>query len=142
MPLITITCSSYWYPTDDYRLEGTKWQQITDAFGCALPDIIAKDGDKLGLDPDTPPGAVQVNYELFHPRAVNVPDIWIKVELTEVVEDEATRKLIRDELKRRIESWFTSREELILPSDLALDIFWGPGHGYVIGFSNGAAFDW
>lgn len=145
MPLVTLTCSSNWYP-GAHRFGGSNYQLTTVEFGRALPDIIAKDGDKLGLDPSTLPDGVQVNYELFHPKAVNAPEgIWMKIEFTEFGYDEETRKSFRDELKRRIEGWFSdhlAELELLTPPDFALDMFWAPGNGYV-NFGNGTvAFDW
>jgi hypothetical protein len=145
MPLVTLTCSSDWYPTAE-RYSDSRYRDAAVYFGESLPDLIAKDGDKLGLDPGTPADAVQVNYELFHPRAINAPDgIWMKIEFTEVVESGTKRMNIRDELRRRIEGWFSDHLEeleLLWPPDFALDIFWGPGHGY-FNFGNGTvAHDW
>ncbi len=147
MPLITITCSRGWYPAE-YRHEGTMQQEFTSEFGQDLPELIAKEGELLlGLDPGTTSDGVQVNYELFHPRAVNAPDgIWMKIEFTEgPPADEAAGEEIRNELRRRIEGWFTSHLnefQLPWPPDFALDLFWGPGHGYV-NFANGfVKIDW
>jgi hypothetical protein len=139
VPLITLTCHLNWYPTA-HRFEGTNSQEATAQFGEALPDLFTKDGDVLHLEPGTTPDGVQVNYELFHPRAVNAPEgIWMKVEFAEVIEDVEARKSIRDELRRRIEEWFNTHLEelgLMFPPDFALDCFWGPDHGF-LNFGNG-----
>ncbi|MDO8591512.1 MAG: hypothetical protein Q7R60_01125, partial [bacterium] len=71
MPLVTVKCREYWYPTSPSGL----------VFGLAraLPLLLTQEGKELLLDEGTPPNAVQVDFQKFGVLSINIPDVWILI---------------------------------------------------------------
>jgi hypothetical protein len=130
MPLVTITCKPGFAPTHR-RGTGTARQLRTEQFGEALPELLTKKRGRLHLDKGTPPEAVQVDYKTFHPKAVNAPDIWIRIEFSEYGFKKKVREQIRTELHSRLRGWFSNRDGPLQIPAMSLDIFWGPTHGFL-----------
>lgn len=145
MPLITITCHRDWYPADN-PVADTPYQRSTMQFAEELPGLFSDNAKELGMD-DCPHSGVQVNFELFHRQALNAPlGIWVKVEMTEVPERNINVRdvngvgfiiPVRDEVA---ETEITGKlMELMVPllaeisgePQYAVDVFWGPGHGWL-----------
>ena len=128
MPLANIKCMPKSYPAFNAGA-GTKAQQVTEQFGESLPALFVDNKDKLLLEADTPPEAVQVDFEKFHPKAVNAPDMWIQIKFSEIYPGKKKAKKVRKQLKQLFTDWFESRG-LPVPS-MSVDCFWGPTHGYL-----------
>ena len=141
MPLITITSHPGWYPTDFVEHDSPKQCSMMD-FASELPGLFSKNAGDLGMDP-CPPDGVQVNFELFHSRAINAPrGVWIKIEMAEVLErivrlpngtpvhtrDEATEAQVTAKLKELLRPLL---DMLDGQPQIAVDIFWGPDHGWL-----------
>jgi len=123
MPIVTITTS--------HRLTGDKGRAPTTwpyELGEAIPQMLFEHKEALHLDPDTPVEATQVNFDEFHIKSINTPDIWIKIQFTEVLPDHKMCE-VREATKSLIMVWFERFESG--PPDLAVDIFWGPSHGFL-----------
>ena len=133
MPLVTLKCQEKWYPTGPH---GVAYE-----LGEFMPILLVRNGDKLLLDPDTDPQDVQVDFQRFDKLSINTVDMWILIVFTEDVTDYTLQVLddIRLELERRISDWFRNYEGLpqedpeapIYPT-IAVDIFWGPGKGFLM----------
>jgi hypothetical protein len=133
MPLVDITIMP------GYRIQLVKMRdkvfaaaEITHKLVCchfarALPDILVKNARILKLDPRTPPEGIQVQSHEFGKFDVNVPNVWIKVQLSENQPDEIECFRIRDELYRILVEWFTDQD--YTPEDFVLDLLWGPTNG-------------
>ena len=109
-------------------------------FASELPDLLVGSAASLGLDPKTRPEGIQVMVHAFGPYDVNVPNIWVKIQLSDdrsVAPGEQRR--IRDRLYDLLVGWFTIQE--YAPGDFVMDLMWGPptnGRGTV----GGALFVW
>ena len=123
MPIVTITTSNRL--TGDHGRVRTTWHI---ELGEAIPQMFFEHKEALHLDPDTPVEATQVDFDEFSIRAVNAPDIWIMIQLTEVLPDHKMRE-VREAIQSLIKVWF---ERLSAgPPNLAVDIAWTPGHGFL-----------
>jgi hypothetical protein len=123
MPIVTITTSN--------RLTGETGRPTTTwpfELGEALPEMFHEHRRALHLHPGTPIDATQVDFDEFHVKSINTPDIWILIQFTEVLSD---RKMCeaRDEIKWLIMMWLERLGPV--PPNLAVDIFWGPSHGFM-----------
>lgn len=125
MPLIDITCKSDFFP-EDQEEPGTL---LVDHLGSDLPDMCVEHREKLGLESDTPPEGVQVDYHQFHSRAVNAPDVWVKVQFSEPYPGDVPATEITGHFKQLIFGWFEA-DGSTLPG-IAVDCFWGPTHGFL-----------
>lgn len=128
MPLITITTSLAYFPSSR-PADDTELQSLTAKLGEALPALIVDHAVRLHLDTDTPQVGVQVDYQAFHPRAVNVPDIGICLTFTETAPAETTQAKVREAFEDILMQYLHSQPG---PTpDIAVDIFWGPGRGFL-----------
>jgi hypothetical protein len=141
MPLVWISCRDPWYPTPAPArpAPGTPAATVL-ALGDALPALFTHDTDALRLDAGTPPEAVQVDYRRSHPRAVNHPDVWLLVVLTESGLALAERTGVRDRLRDRIVEWVA--DHAASRPVLTVDVFWGPGHGFMLDAAGRTTLDW
>lgn len=141
MPLVTITCSDGFYPRDKNPITGSMGdmpsagEDAVISLAQALPRLIVQNATSLGLDPDnTPEGGVQVDIQKFHGYAINTVDIWVCVQFTEPYPGEDVAKAARNELfevlAERIREDLTERHHIALA--VAIDMFWGPGHGFIV----------
>lgn len=131
MPLVTLKCRESWYPTSHSGLV----YELAEA----LPLLLTQDGQDLLLDEETPPNAVQVDFQKFDSLSINIPDVWMLIFFTEDGATHTTQQLedVRDKIIERISSWvrnhgigkFALGRGLEGRPEIALDIFWGPGHG-------------
>jgi len=136
MPIIHIFCKGDFFPPDELVLLGDEIspsQHFVMEAAKRLPRDIAERGEQLGLDDDTPAEGVTVLLHRLHWHSVNVPDVWFVVQLSEMPPPFLERReSVREELEKLLEGYF----ELIEPdTKRALDIFWGPSHGYIIGMT-------
>jgi hypothetical protein len=122
VPLITVTTTQEWHPTDKPQDDSHK-QMATAQLGQDLPNMFFEEQGKLGLDAGTPSEAVQVDFRLYHSRVVNGVDIWMVVQFTETGYDKVARISIKETLKDLIINWF-SAHNIDIPN-FALDMFWG-----------------
>lgn len=136
MPLITITCSSEYYPRDDILgLEPTPEQALVIGLADGLPSLININAAGLGLNPgDTPENDVRIDIRKFHSRAVNAPDIQIQVQFTEPYPHKN-----RKSASRLVRATFTDKVNYLVRENwrvdespwckIDIDLLWGPGHG-------------
>ncbi len=131
MPLVTITCSDQWFPTDSSHHDIIRNQRevVVLRLAAELPKLICAEANELCLDVDTPEEVVQVDLRKFHVSAINAPDLWFRIELTEEL-SLTQRQQVRDRLLHILQKWLADRS---LRPSWALDVFFGPGHG---GFVN------
>lgn len=131
MPLVTVKCRETWYPTSPSGLV----YELAEA----LPLLLTQEGEALLLDEGTPPNAVQVDFQKFDSLSRNIPDVWILILFTEDEANHTQQELedVRDMIIERISGWiryrgvgkFAMGRGLEGRPEIALDIFWGPGHG-------------
>ncbi len=106
----------------------------------ALPLLLTDNGEELFLDEGTSPQAVQVDFQKFDRLSINIPDVWILILFTEDEADHTEMELedVRDKIVERVSRkldtlipWriFNPKENPIERPTIAVDIFWGPGHG-------------
>ncbi|HTE58328.1 MAG TPA: hypothetical protein VK694_06295 [Verrucomicrobiae bacterium] len=127
MSIITITCSDNFYPADITGVGGADAERAI-RLAEALPALVVSRAEALLLEADTPEEAVQVDFQKFHRLAVNKPDLWFRVELTEEVPKYDDRIRVRNTLADMFMQWFTDHG---LPLTWALDVFFGPSHGCI-----------
>lgn len=127
MPLVTITCNEDWFPTKD-RAESAPLAVLL--LAKQLPHLMTTKLSRWLKD--TPPEAVQVNFDEFHYFAVNTPELWFHVWFTEDSWSEAERFVLTDSFTAMLAVWFF--EQWWNPR-WKLDLFYGPGNGVVV--SNG-----
>ena len=146
MPLIDVTRRpSYTFPEFVDGLGSAKLGQeatkdfIQDEFAPSLPKIFAQNCTDFGMDHDTPEDGVQVQLHEYGVCDVNVADIWIKVQFSEVYPSCYRAQEIRDSVNRAIVELFHSHD-LMVPDNYILDVFWGPSHG--CGSVNGTFIEW
>lgn len=135
MPLVTLTCSKPYYPSEASQPPYRGREQITATLASDLPRLIIECSDALGLEPGTPAEAVQVDIKQFHPLSVNAVDVWVHVQLSENY-SRATKA--RDALISILEDYFKENRS---EPNWALDMFWGPGHGKY-SFRSGETMTW
>jgi len=131
MPLVTMKCREKWYPQTS---AGLIYEMAE-----ALPLLLTRDGHELLLDEGTPPDAVQVDFQQFDELSINIPDLWILILFTEDAATHTAQQLeeVRDHIVKRITGWMRNRRvgrfaighKFDNEPVIALDIFWGPGHG-------------
>lgn len=131
MPLVQITTTSDYYPAATLEESSRNARQIL-AFGNTLPSLIINNGHLLHLEVDTPEVAVQVSHRAAHPFDMNVPDIWIEIRFTEANLNEVQQTEAVAVLKELILGWFNSNPMFLINPSIALDCFWGPGHGFLV----------
>lgn len=127
MPLVTLTCSSHYYPPDDPVSSHTTEQGYIAELARELPQMMldCKISLKMG---DTPEEAIQVDIKRFHEYSINTVDLWMHVWFTEPGEHygDKGRDMVRDTLASLIRVWMKNNK---LEFSWALDIFFGPGTG-------------
>jgi hypothetical protein len=99
---------------------------------------MADNAEALCLAPGTPDKGVQVDIQKFHTHAVNAVEIWIKIELTEVVHSEIDRFNLRNKMIVLIANWF---KEHNMELQWALDVFFGPATGCLV-YANSVQLTW
>lgn len=122
MPLITVTTTARWQEPGSVVFRLCK----------ALPRLLIERRKELHLDPDTPLEGVQVRLEQFGPHDINVPEIGVMTVFTEAA---PRSRLVREEIRQDIEEIiidFLKPELLADIPDLDVDVFWGPGAGFMI----------
>lgn len=130
MPLINIRTTPSLFPTGtSTKGRGTAAQQSIEEFGASLPDMFVLNSAKLGMTEDTPPAAVQVDYERFHTKAVNAPDLWVMIRFAEPYPGKKKAKKVVRVISRMFDNWFDVTDAL--KPGIAVDCFWGPTHGYL-----------
>ena len=146
MPLIDVTRRpSYAFPESVGYIGAAEWARqatadfIQQVFAPALPKLFAENSADFGMDPDTPEDGVQVQLHEYGEHDVNVADIWIKVQFSEVYPSCYRAQEIRDSVNRAIVELFHSHD-LMAPDNYILDVFWGPSHG--CGSVNGKYIEW
>lgn len=129
MPLVTLTCSSTYYPPDSthVKVEFPAQQRIID-LAEMLPKLIVAYADDLHLEAGTPEDAVQVDIKKFHAYSVNSVDLWVHVWFSENWNSEDVRKEVRDKLITIVADWLDEHE---LKFMWALDIAYGPTNGCI-----------
>lgn len=127
MPIVTITCSDNFYPADVTGVGGADAQQAI-RLAQALPALIISRAEDLYLAADTPEEAVQVDFQKFHRLAVNKPDLWFRIELTEEIPEYEDRMLARNALAEMLMEWLMSHD---LRLTWAFDVYCGPSHGCI-----------
>lgn len=138
MPLVTLTCSKMYYPPDDDIVPPTANQQKVIDLANDLPQLIIDQSEPLGIG-DVPPEAVQVDIKKFHARGVNTVDFWAHVWLTETPDSDEDRYRVRDTLRGLLKDWLKAHG---LKLEIALDVFFGPGVGAIIGRDGETVIDW
>ncbi|MFO0862608.1 MAG: hypothetical protein U0516_02720 [Candidatus Saccharibacteria bacterium] len=136
MPLVTVTCTDRYFPPDKVTA-GYEMQERVYEFGQLLPPSICRlmqtKGKMLGLDPETPEIAVQVDFQKYHRRAINAVDIWTKIKFTEPDPGKEKRIIVRDQLIVMIDDLLLHRR--IFHNNTftwAIDGFFdGPGFGCI-----------
>lgn len=129
MPLITIkTNPDAWLvePERRGRVEHLRRTMEQD-LGPALPSLFMQHKEALGLDDTTTVKAVQVEHGTFGHYDVNVPDLGIFIQFTEVIENAHALDRIRSRLVDILVTWFDGAG-FAMPT-CALDIKWGPMRG-------------
>jgi hypothetical protein len=148
MPLVTMKCRDRWFPTDS--------SDLAYKLGEALPVLLTWKGHELYLDDGTPPEAVQVDFEKFDRLSINIPDIWILIVFTEDADrlSHYQRTEVRDKIVARIVGFMkypaSSIGQLAVSGELksksrpamAIDIFWGPGHGCMLDQNGSTTLEW
>lgn len=123
MPLVTITTARA------YTLEDGTPYAIARKLGKALPWMFYTHQRALHLDPDTPLEATQVTFDQFGRHDVNTPDLWVLIQFTEVLENHLMME-VRDTIKSLILDLLDGQGGG--PPDISVDIFWTPGHGFML----------
>ena len=97
---------------------------------------------RFGMDAATPEGGVQVQFHDYGEDDINVADLWIKVQFSELPPHEQARFDIRDAVFRAIVDAFHGLRAhgVELPKNFILDVFWGPTNG--CGSVNGTHIEW
>jgi hypothetical protein len=139
MPLVTVTAKAEYFPAATPE-DDTERQALTAKFGADLPDIMKACGEQLGLGDKTPKEAVQVDYQLYHPRVVNGVDLWVCVLFTEEPPSEERQLEIR-KVFITIMRTFLAAHAKECPS-VAVDIFWGPGRGFFLMNTQTVLLEW
>ena len=109
--------------------------------GPVFPSLLVNNLYRLGLDANTPEEGVQVKFEHFSEEDVNGVDMWINIVFTEHYPEGSKPIAVKETLKAII---LTQIAECVgsmeLPFTLAVDVFWTPGHGFII--SGTTQHDW
>ncbi len=101
----------------------------------AMPGLIGKNAKELGLDPNrTPQWGVQVDIQKFHSAAMNAVDLWIHIQFAEDYPIGGVESLSGHEVRDRFMRLLNERMAKLDLSgfDVAVDLFWGPGRGYIL----------
>jgi hypothetical protein len=131
MPLVTIVSAPSWGRPSGYTTALDE-QRLLKRMAHELPHAFTLNERKLGLDMGTPPEAVQIRFEQFGQEDVNCPDIWMLVQLTEPPPGEDLQLQARETLEEILEGFVAELKHRAEPTR-ALDVFWGPGRGYIRG---------
>jgi hypothetical protein len=124
-----------------------KWHPATHAVSArlaeGLPRLLTRDNKELQIE-ETPPEAVQVDIQVFDPMSLNIPNIWLYIVFTENpndnMEDDDLMEVAR-EVTRRVKDLLRDFRSQGQPT-LAIDVFWGPGHGCIIDESGFESLTW
>lgn len=131
MPLVTLTCKKGYFPAEPppgIRIgDLPKQERQMVELSMALPKLFCDHKQELFLGEETTEGAVQVDFDKFHFFAVNAPAVWVLVGLTEVLPKE-DRMSVRGHFIQLLMDWFEQNGGE--PDSWAMDIFFGPGHGF------------
>ncbi len=121
MPLVTIKYQKSFY-TDAFRLMNT------------LPTMISENSVVLGMGDNLPEEAVQVEMIAFE-EGLNIPHVWLKIQFTESVDG---LRASPEDVVHQLFEWmrYVLVENGLLPN-IAIDLFFGPGHGMLDFAKNG-----
>jgi hypothetical protein len=100
-------------------------------FGPSLPQLIVDKAKELALDDNTPADAVQVKHWDHGVDDINITDLSIIVQFSEVLDLTEKREYVRDRLVDITVSWFHDNDYK-MPDEFSLDIKWGPMHGVLM----------
>lgn len=111
----------------------------------STPLLLTDNGQELFLDEGTSPQAVQVDFQKFDRLSINISDVWIHILFTEDEANHTQQELeeVRDKIVGRItkslnfdylDEWRAStlKKGPMKRPTIAVDIFWGPGHGCML----------
>lgn len=126
MPLVQIKVNTVLFPSGDASLLNHQQRAVVE-LAKELPVVIAANADAFCLPPNAPSEVTQVELAQFGDYDVNVPDVWVFMLQTEELPVER-RIAQRDLMKYHLGAW---RTRLGLNISVALDIFFGPGHGWL-----------
>lgn len=141
MPLVSMKCNKKWYPVDRFNSRMFELAR-------ALPILLTENGEEILLTPGTPPDAVQVEVEKFGDFTINTPGVWIRVIFTEDPSDDPDSLLeaATSKIAELIKQWFDELDELrgskLDRPEIALDVFWGPGHGCMMDWKGETTLSW
>lgn len=125
MPLIEIAAKGSLYPTDhNFLYNNASWLCKRAQM---LPGRFVENAAELLLDPGTTETAVQVTLTEINPFSVNAPDIWVKVTFTEQHDEESCHQVTSKVIHILVNLFGRGAHSL------AVDVFFGPSYGCIIG---------
>lgn len=105
-----------------------------------LPGVFAQNCANFGMDHGTPEGSVRVQYREDGFYDVNVADLLVKVEFSEVYPGRESALDIRESVKTAIMNVFHRHSLMVPDNNYVLELSWGPSHGF--GTVNGTHIEW
>jgi len=151
MPLVTLKVRPVWHPFES---------KLVESLAQGLPHLLTNEPKRLNIEEDTLPEAVQVDVQIFDPASVNIPDVWLKVVFTEdpyalpgwgslwreklapSADPYRPLKEAALEISQRIRSFLIEESSGSSLPSLAIDVFWGPGHGCFVGTNGFVTQEW